>query len=473
MANPHRSLVAAFALAAATLMASGASAQDAAPRAADPSKVTKLQEELASLKVQMEYLDLKVRDSRSHVRRLEEKIAVGEKRVSELSERLNVIASESTEVDGQILSQSGEVARLRERAESIMHRFSARLIQLHKIRQGTLLSTIFSANDLNSFLNRYQMVRYLLQGDRKLLVDLDQTKQRLDTLTRTLEEKKARLDELSGQTRKNQEELQVESSQLTAMLQTLVLERKLFLARQEKLKQSYASLENEIEKVESQRSGDPVAFDRTLEETPATPVVRPTKPPRPPGTTTKTGSGKETGTEIDPGNNFPAPPPAVIPGIGTKTRAGTGTGTGVTVNPGFKPVPTPVVPPVRPPEEGKVRFRWPLKTIGDLGLRPDRPDPAALDLVIKGDTEVQASAKGKVLFKGPMGQLGNVIILGHHQGYSSVYGRLDEMWVGLGQIIEAGDVLGLVNGMPDARLHFEIRLGGRARNPLSLLPPLQ
>ncbi|MFZ2961095.1 MAG: peptidoglycan DD-metalloendopeptidase family protein [Candidatus Ozemobacteraceae bacterium] len=434
----------------------------------DSAKLSKLQDELGTLRVQMDYLDLKVRDSRAHIKKLEEKVAQSEKRVSDLQARLDTIGSETASIDGNVLELNSEISRARAQADSVMTRFRARLVQLHKIRQGTLLSTVFSANDLNTFLNRYQMVRYLLQHDRGLLTDLAASHDRLDTAAKALETKRSRLDELAAQTRKNREELVVESTGLSAMLQTLLLERKLFIARQDKLKKSYASLESEIDKIETGRSADPEALDRELNNS------FPPSAPQPPEPAVKGQTGTRTGTQTGTGKS-PRVPPNRPPGglVVAPTPAPMGVGI---------PRPPAAVIPERAPAPipsairavtAKIRFRWPLKQIGNLGFRQDAGVmPTTLEMLVKSDADVFAVERGKVLFKGPMGQLGNVVIIGHHQGFSSVYGRLDEMWVGIGQIIEAGDPVGHITLNGESRLHFEIRLGGRAMNPLTLLPKL-
>ena len=97
----------------------------------------------------------------------------------------------------------------------------------------------------------------------------------------------------------------------------------------------------------------------------------------------------------------------------------------------------------------------------------------AIEIPIQKPTEVRALAEGKVQFKGPLGRFGNVIILGHRKGFSSVYGNLDEIWVGLHQIVAAGEELGKIIGARNTYLHFEIRFGGKNRDPLAYLPPLR
>jgi len=95
---------------------------------------------------------------------------------------------------------------------------------------------------------------------------------------------------------------------------------------------------------------------------------------------------------------------------------------------------------------------------------------AALQIKVSAGTEIMATAKGKVLYKGTISGLGDVIIIGHQRGFSTVYAKLDNIWVGLNQIVEKGETIGQIAGGRNQALHFEIRFGGKKQLPLPYLP---
>jgi len=67
---------------------------------------------------------------------------------------------------------------------------------------------------------------------------------------------------------------------------------------------------------------------------------------------------------------------------------------------------------------------------------------------------------------------GNVIILSHNGGYSTVYAHNSVNLVKKGQSVKQGNVIAKVGRTGNAtgsHLHFEIRLGGKPLNPLSFL----
>ena len=63
---------------------------------------------------------------------------------------------------------------------------------------------------------------------------------------------------------------------------------------------------------------------------------------------------------------------------------------------------------------------------------------------------------------------GNVIILSHSGGYSTVYAHNSVNLVKRGQSVNRGTVIGKVGRTGNAtgpHVHFEIRLNGKPRNP--------
>lgn len=81
---------------------------------------------------------------------------------------------------------------------------------------------------------------------------------------------------------------------------------------------------------------------------------------------------------------------------------------------------------------------------------------------------VKAVSAGTVLFAGPLAGLGDTVIVSHGGRYHSVYGRLGSVRFKVGDNVEAGDVVGTLPA-DDGDLHFEMREGGRAIDPLPWL----
>lgn len=92
-----------------------------------------------------------------------------------------------------------------------------------------------------------------------------------------------------------------------------------------------------------------------------------------------------------------------------------------------------------------------------------------LDLAAGMGTPVMAAQDGTVIFEGPKGSYGNLIILDHGSGLTSYYGHLSMTLAKKGKVVKRGDVIGKVGRTGRAtgpHLHFEIRKYNNPQNPL-------
>jgi murein DD-endopeptidase MepM/ murein hydrolase activator NlpD len=91
-------------------------------------------------------------------------------------------------------------------------------------------------------------------------------------------------------------------------------------------------------------------------------------------------------------------------------------------------------------------------------------------------TKVRATAAGSIAFVGQQGGYGNVIVLRHAGGYSTLYGHLSgfSRQARNGQRVEQGEVIGFVGSSGLAtgpHLHYEFRVNGMQQDPLRLALP--
>jgi murein DD-endopeptidase MepM/ murein hydrolase activator NlpD len=122
-------------------------------------------------------------------------------------------------------------------------------------------------------------------------------------------------------------------------------------------------------------------------------------------------------------------------------------------------------------------FIWPVRgrITSPYGMRviSGRKDfHAGIDIGGPTGTNIVAAESGIVSYAGYMRGYGNVIILSHNGGYSTVYGHNSANLVKKGQSIRKGSVIAKMGSTGNAtgpHLHFEIRSGGKPVNPLSYL----
>ena len=99
-----------------------------------------------------------------------------------------------------------------------------------------------------------------------------------------------------------------------------------------------------------------------------------------------------------------------------------------------------------------------------------------VDLAAPTGTRIKASGDAVVNFVGRKGGYGNVIVLKHDNGVSTVYGHLSAFAASLrkGQQVAQGDIIGYVgmSGLATGpHLHYEFLVGGSHRDPLTVALP--
>ena len=128
-----------------------------------------------------------------------------------------------------------------------------------------------------------------------------------------------------------------------------------------------------------------------------------------------------------------------------------------------------------PAKPVKGLFVWPVqgKVINNFGSRGQKVYKG-IEIGVPQGTSVTAAASGKVIYSGnAIPGYGNLVILEHSDSYFSVYGYNKKNLVKLHDFVGQGDEIAL-SGVPpsgqSARLHFEIRKGKAAVNPILYLP---
>ena len=114
-------------------------------------------------------------------------------------------------------------------------------------------------------------------------------------------------------------------------------------------------------------------------------------------------------------------------------------------------------------------FIWPLKgkitcsfgqTFNDMLNKGLNIQPA-------GNYNVLASRSGKIVFLSDnFGIYGKTVIIDHADGLSTVYSGNLRLCIKIGDSVQKGDII----ARDDGSLHFEIRKGYQAQNPLFYLP---
>jgi len=95
-----------------------------------------------------------------------------------------------------------------------------------------------------------------------------------------------------------------------------------------------------------------------------------------------------------------------------------------------------------------------------------------IGIAASSGTDVKSVSAGEVVLADVMGTYGNTVIIEHGGGDYSVYGSLIRMGVSKGSRVSKGQVIGAIGATDPSlppHLHFEIRRGGPAVDPLAWL----
>lgn len=133
-------------------------------------------------------------------------------------------------------------------------------------------------------------------------------------------------------------------------------------------------------------------------------------------------------------------------------------------------------PPAGPPAISYARQSGPLAITSGFGMRRHpilgiAREHLGVDLAARAGSPILAPAEGTVRLAGWASGYGLTVMVEHGGGLETRYAHLSGIAVGVGQAVHAGTLLGYVGSTGLAtgpHLHYEVRVNGRAVNPLGV-----
>ena len=104
--------------------------------------------------------------------------------------------------------------------------------------------------------------------------------------------------------------------------------------------------------------------------------------------------------------------------------------------------------------------------------RISRGNHTGLDIATSSGTPIKAAASGTVIYAGPKGTYGNLVIIAHSDSVQTYYAHCSKIYVSQGQSVSQGQVIcavGSTGNSTGPHLHLEIRENGVAKNPQNYL----
>jgi lipoprotein NlpD len=136
---------------------------------------------------------------------------------------------------------------------------------------------------------------------------------------------------------------------------------------------------------------------------------------------------------------------------------------------------------IKQPEENegvqfeKSRFIWPVRgsVKTRFGIQPDKTFHNWIKISSSMGMPVKAAAAGTVIFSSFLKDFGETIIIRHQDNFATVYTHIQNRRVKSDQNIKRGETIAFVGEKDEtgvAYINFEVRVGGKVRNPLFFLP---
>jgi murein DD-endopeptidase MepM/ murein hydrolase activator NlpD len=130
---------------------------------------------------------------------------------------------------------------------------------------------------------------------------------------------------------------------------------------------------------------------------------------------------------------------------------------------------------VPPPPATAGTFIWPVegRVISDFGAKGGGRFNDGINIAASEGAAVRAAGAGVVAYSGnELRGFGNMLLIKHAGGWVTAYAHNQELLVDRGDTVERGQVIarvGSTGGVDQPQLHFELRKGKKAVDPLDYL----
>ncbi len=379
-------------------------------------------------------------------------------RVAEENERLAKSADEQLGViNEQLVALEGEVAEARQAVDQQQRRSTDRAVNAYMHPGEERLDAVLAARDYDQAHKRRTLLGEVAHFDQEVLKSREQAQAALEAKQQELDGTRLKAAQVEASANADRAAA-VASRDAKAEVQAALESRiKDFKAEAEDLAASEGNLMALINSRTS-KPGQLLPGDEGDGSETSTTTAAPTTSTTAAPTTTATTAPPTTAGPTVPGQPTTT---TTRPPTTTTTKAPTPTTTA--------PAPT----TTRPAMPG-LRLQWPLSGVLTSGFGPRWGSfHRGIDISCSIGTPIHAAAAGVAYLGEDPGGFGHYVIIDHGNGVVTVYGHQSAQAVGDGQRVAAGTVIGYSGNTGHStgpHLHFEVRIGGVAVDPMSYLP---
>ena len=343
------------------------------------------------------------------------------KNANESQSRMNDLEQENSKLQASVTELNKSIVRVNESMNHILSMLRGRLAELYKFTPDeNSISVIMSAGGPHEAVNTAYLLNKFARQDIAMFEELNARERELTEARSKLEANKSKIARQTDELRKKREEFDSAVKKTDSLLKNVQSEQKKAESAAKELERAQKAVGSKITNLMSQKKKR--------------------------ASTVKVTPSKSGGKQSNVGGSKAAVPvqnSTSAPKGNVKSLAWPVNGT-VTMQYGSRVHPT---------------FKTKIFNSG-------------IDIAASSGTPVKAAGPGEVLYQGWLRGLGQVVIIDHGGDLSTVYAHLSGTTVREGANVNTGTVIGRVgNTGTDAEygLHFEVRRGGSAVNPMSYL----
>lgn len=381
-------------------------------------KIIQKQQQIEATRIKLEQARHKLHQARYKVQSIAEQLNATNRGIARVSASLDYLGASIADTQRKLTVRRAQLQWAKASIDRHRKALDARLKDIYEFGGVTYLDVLLSANTFTEFLERWDFLGAILRSDGRLIAKMNGERTRYQ---KAVAELQATENDLADQQRQQQ----IQRGQLAQ----LATERRGLLAlaqdQRNQVQQQVAELENLTAAQEARLQA--LIQEKQREEAEAVRRAR-------------------------------------LAAWQARRAAAIAAG---------------LPPPAEPYPGGAVRFIWPVNgpVTSAFGMRwhpvlGGYRMHTGIDIGVGYGVPIRASADGIVIYSGWYGGYGNVVIIDHGSGLSTLYAHCSATYVSYEQRVVQGQVVGAVGATGYAtgpHLHFEIRVNGVPVNPLSRL----
>lgn len=139
----------------------------------------------------------------------------------ELGQEIEGIQQQMVMTEGAIMQTEADITEIQEEESTQYDAMKARIKYLYEAGDTSFLEMLFSAKDMNDFLNKADFIQNVTDYDRDMLTELETTHQQIEDEHSVLKAQQASLEEMQSSVEEKQADLESQAAQASTDLASL------------------------------------------------------------------------------------------------------------------------------------------------------------------------------------------------------------------------------------------------------------